>query len=282
MKRFAVVGNPVAHSLSPVIQAAFAEAAGIRQSYDILFAPLDEFAATVGRFFDAGGSGLNVTVPFKEQAAAWVDILDPAAATAGAVNTIVAADGRFRGHNTDGAGLVRDLYRRGGVPLKGARVLLLGAGGAARGALRPLLEAGPGSLVIANRTAGRARGLAAEIGVRGADTHVEGVGLSDVRGRYDVIVNATSAGMSGDTLTGLSDGAVRGALCYDMVYLTGDDGLTGFGRWALRHGARRAVDGLGMLVEQAALAFELWHGVAPATEPVLELLRQRQARAPLR
>ncbi|MEQ8858232.1 MAG: shikimate dehydrogenase [Pseudomonadales bacterium] len=272
MDRYAVVGNPVDHSLSPRIHAAFAAATGEALEYRTLLAPLDDFVGTVARFFDAGGAGLNVTLPFKELAAAWVSSLDPAATRAGAVNTIVRAGGGFRGCNTDGAGLVRDLAQNCGVRLAGTRVLLLGAGGAARGALGPLIDAGVAELVIGNRTLERARALAASAGA-GA---VSGVAFGRLEGRFDVVINATSAGLGGTPVADLAPALVADAFCYDMIYAPGPDAsATEFCRWSAAHGARAAVDGLGMLVEQAALAFELWRGVAPATGPVLELLRRR-------
>jgi shikimate dehydrogenase len=283
MERYAVIGNPVAHSLSPQIHAAFAAATGQALRYDTLLAPLNAFVETVEAFFDAGGAGLNVTLPFKEQAAGWVGALDPAAAAAGAVNTIVREGGGFRGFNTDGPGLVRDLTGNCGVNLRGARVLLLGAGGAARGVLRPLLGQAPERLVIVNRTADRALALASTAEPHG--TAISGGGPEAAVGSFDVVVNATSAGLRNDAVTVLDPAAVRGAFCYDMIYpavahSAGDpaDGSipnTAFCRWAARHGAREVADGLGMLVEQAALAFQLWRGVLPASAPVLRLLRGR-------
>lgn len=278
MDRYAVVGNPVAHSLSPRIHAEFARATGERLRYDKLPAPLEGFAETVTGFFAAGGRGLNVTVPFKEQAARWVDELDAAAAAAQAVNTIVALPGpagtvRYRGYNTDGAGLVRDLIGNCGETLADASVLLLGAGGAARGVARPLLAEGPRRLVISNRTPGRADALAASLTAGSAGVaSIAALGPESLDEAFDVVVNATSAGLSGSDRPRVAVAAVAGACCYDLVY--GAAGATPFCRWAAEHDARRVVDGLGMLVEQAALAFELWRGVAPETAPVLELLRR--------
>jgi len=278
MDRYAVVGNPVAHSLSPRIHAAFARATGEALSYETLLAPPDGFRATVEAFFAAGGAGLNVTVPFKAEAAAWVTALSPAAARAGAVNTIVAQGSRpgsapadYLGCNTDGAGLVRDLRVNCAETLAGARVLMLGAGGAARGAVGPLLDEQPAALTVANRTAGRAEALAHDFADHSPAGVLTACPIGRLRGPFDVIVNATSAGLSGESGIDPRGAIAGGALCYDMVYRL--DGPTAFCRWAAAHGARRSVDGLGMLVEQAALAFELWRGVAPATRPVLELLR---------
>lgn len=271
--RYAVVGNPVAHSLSPRIHEAFAAATGEAMTYERLLAPLDGFAETLEAFFAAGGAGVNVTVPFKQQAASWVRHLDPAALAAGAVNTIVADGGAYRGYNTDGAGLVRDLTVNCHLDLAGLRILLLGAGGAARGVLRPLLDLRPERLLIVNRTAARATALA------GAATSpvASGGGLEAAAGAFDVVINATSAGLGGAVAQIPAD-AVRDAFCYDMVYAAPTAGAsapeeTAFCRWAKEHGARQTSDGLGMLVEQAGLAFELWRGRAPDTKRVLRMLR---------
>lgn len=274
--RYAVVGNPVAHSLSPRIHAAFAAATGQALTYETLVAPLDGFVETAERFFAGGGAGLNVTVPFKETAARWVHELDPAARSAGAVNTIASrSDGHYCGYNTDGAGLVRDLTGNYGMRLAGAGVLLLGAGGAARGVVRPLLAERPQRLVVANRTVERAAAVAEAVRREDPDAPVRGVGLVEAAGGFDLVVNATSAGLGAAAAVADVDPAVAvGALCYDMIYPGHAGQTTPFCRWAAGHGARGVADGLGMLVEQAALAFELWRGVAPETAPVLELLRR--------
>lgn len=272
MDRYAVVGNPVGHSLSPRIHAAFAAATGEPVSYTTLLAPLDGFARCVDRFFAEGGAGLNVTVPFKPAAAAWVGWLDPAARSAGAVNTIARRDDVFCGFNTDGAGLLRDLQGNCGLTLSGTRILLLGAGGAARGVLGPLLQAGPASLVVANRTASRAMDLVAAFSGGANGAALQAAPLAELTGDFDVVINATSAGLN-DTVVPVPPRIAAGALCYDMVYST-PPGATAFCRWAAAHGAARTVDGLGMLVEQAALAFEIWRGVLPATGPVLQRLRR--------
>ncbi|MDZ7668369.1 MAG: shikimate dehydrogenase [Gammaproteobacteria bacterium] len=272
MDRYAVVGNPVGHSLSPGIHAAFAAATGEPVSYTTVLAPLDGFAACVEVFFAEGGAGLNVTVPFKGVAADWVDELDPAAATARAVNTIARREDAFRGFNTDGAGLLRDLQGNCGVTLSGARILLLGAGGAARGVLGPLLQESPASLVIANRTAARARQLAEAFRGEANAAALSTAPLAEVGEGFDLVINATSAGLR-DAVVPLSPRTAAGALCYDMVYAVPAGG-TAFCRWAAAHGAAGTMDGLGMLVEQAALAFEIWRGVLPDTAPVLERLRR--------
>lgn len=275
--RYAVIGHPVAHSLSPRIHAAFAAATGEDLCYELLPAPLDGFAVTARAFFDAGGAGLNVTVPFKREAAQWVDELDPTARVADAVNTIVRDGDRLRGHNTDGPGLVQDLVRNCGISLAGARVLLLGAGGAARGVVGPLLAQQPERFVIANRSADRARELAAAARRLAGDKALHGIGLDELDGTFDLIVNATSASLAAD-VPAIPETLARGAICYDLAYgRPGRAGDTAFCRWAVAAGAARALDGLGMLVEQAALAFELWRGVKPETAVVIELLRRNGA-----
>jgi shikimate dehydrogenase len=274
MDRYAVIGHPVAHSLSPSIHQAFADQTGIALAYERIEAPLDAFRETVSKFFGDGGRGCNVTVPFKGEAADWVDELDSEAEFAAAVNTIVPIEGgRFTGYNTDGAGLVIDLSRLLGNAT-GLRVLLLGAGGAVRGVVRPLLQSLAGELVIVNRTAGKAVDLAGHLG--GSGKRVLGGGyelLADpgVTGRgFDLVVNGTSAGLQAE-VPPIPPSAVDGAFCYDMVY----GAETAFCRWALGNGARAAEDGLGMLVEQAALAFRLWRGVLPQTGPVRDALKRK-------
>jgi len=261
--RYAVVGNPVAHSKSPRIHALFARQTGQDMRYEAMLSPLDGFATTVRAFAAAGGRGVNVTVPFKEQAFRLATTLTPRAQAAGAVNTLSFDDGRIAGDNTDGAGLVADIVGNLGVDLRGKRVLLLGAGGAARGAILPLLECAPAELTVINRTADKAHALAGEFpGCRGG-------GFTDLSGAFHVAINATSAGLSDAALPLPPDVFAPGGLAYDMVY--GRD--TPFLRQARSAGARTA-DGLGMLVEQAAEAFFVWRGVRPETAPVLAALRQ--------
>lgn len=267
--RYAVIGNPIAHSKSPLIHAAFARETGQELVYERVLADLDGFEQTVSEFFAAGGRGLNVTVPFKERAWAMADERGVSAETAGAVNTLIPlSDGRLRGENTDGIGLVRDLGVNHGFAFAGKRLLVLGAGGAAKGCLRPLLETGLTQLVIANRTASKALDLAAGL----ADlAPVSGCGLEALGGEgFDLIINATSAGLSG-SLPALPPGCLAdGGWVYDMVY---GDAPTPFCRWGDAQGAARSLDGLGMLVEQAAESFRLWRGVRPTTGPVIEMLR---------
>ncbi|MGB5733116.1 MAG: shikimate dehydrogenase, partial [Thiohalocapsa sp.] len=219
-------------------------------------------------FVAAGGRGLNVTVPFKRQAWDLLGDRSPRAEAAGAVNTIIVLDGGLlRGDNTDGVGLVRDLANNQGFDFDGKRLLLLGAGGAARGVVGPLVEAGPAALVIANRTAAKAL----ELATTAADDRVNGCALDELSGqRFDLIINATSIGLAGSTPAIPNDCLADGGWTYDMLY--GDE-PTPFCRWAADHGAARALDGLGMLVEQAAESFALWRGVRPLAAPVIDLLR---------
>jgi shikimate dehydrogenase len=268
MDHYAVIGNPIAHSKSPLIHAAFARQTGQRLDYRRILGSREDFAGDVRAFVADGGRGLNVTVPFKQEAWALLGDRSPRAEAAGAVNTIIVLDGGLlRGDNTDGVGLVRDLAGNQGFDFSGQRVLLLGAGGAARGVLGALLEAGPGRLVVANRTASRAVALAAAA----ADARVSGSGLDALAGQsFDLIINATSSGLDGD-VPALPDGLLAaGGWTYDMLY---GDAPTPFCNWGEAQGAARTLDGLGMLVEQAAESFRLWRGVAPDTAPVIAMLR---------
>lgn len=261
--RYAVFGHPVAHSRSPFIHAAFARQTGQDLHYEAILAPLDGFASCLADFAATGGCGANVTVPFKEEAFRRADRLSPRAQRAGAVNTLKFESAGLLGDNTDGAGLVADLVRNLGRTLGGRRILLLGAGGAARGVLGPLLDQQPAALVIANRTVPRAAELAHLFG-RG----VHACGFAEVAGPFDVIVNATAASLAGE-LPPLSPTIFAAeSLAYDMMY--GRD--TPFLAFAREQGIA-AVDGLGMLVEQAAESFLLWRGIRPETGPVIASLR---------
>ena len=269
MDHYAVIGNPIAHSKSPRIHAEFARQTGQDLDYGRLLGEAETFAETVRAFFADGGRGLNVTVPFKEAAWRLAQERSPRAELAGAVNTLIALPGgRLGGDNTDGAGLVRDLAENHGFAFAGRRVLVVGAGGATRGVLRPLLETGLARLTIANRTAARAEHLATLAAGLGP---VNGCGLDEVAGqRFDLIVNATSAGLEGAVPKIPDDCLAPGGWTYDMLY---GDVPTPFCRWGQAHGAARVLDGLGMLVEQAAESFWLWRGVRPLTAPVIALLR---------
>ncbi len=272
LSRYAVVGNPIEHSRSPAIHEAFARQCGIALSYERLLAPLDGFADTVRKFFDAGGRGLNVTVPFKEEAFQLArQGLSRRADLAGAVNTLWMQDGRLHGCNTDGVGLLADLRRLGHDPAQ-RRVLLVGAGGAARGVLLPLLDAGCTQLRIVNRSVERARSLHAEMVARLPEhaARLSCGALSEAGGKWDIVVNATSGSLSGQ-VPQLPEGLYADrALAYDMVYGARP---TAFMEQARARGAARCADGLGMLVGQAAVSFEIWHGILPDTEPVLNRLR---------
>lgn len=267
MKQYGVFGNPIAHSKSPLIHALFAEQTGQAISYKPLLAPLDSFPEFVIQFFN-NGSGANVTVPFKEQAFALVDQLSQRAKRAKAVNTLQKlADGRLLGDNTDGAGLVNDLLNNH-VVLTGKKILVLGAGGAVRGVLEPLLAQQPAEVCIVNRTVEKAEQLAREFADLG---HMTAAGYDWIDAPVDIIINGTSASLSGE-LPPLASTLIKAGhtVCYDMMY---GKNTTVFNQWAQTHGAARTLDGLGMLVEQAAEAFYLWTGVRPNPAPVLEQLR---------
>ncbi len=272
MDRYAVIGNPIAHSKSPAIHAAFATQTGERLEYGRILGDPATFEIQARTFLSGPGRGLNVTVPFKERACALADERSVRAEAAGAANTLIRLpDDRIRADNTDGVGLVRDLRDNHGVDIAGRRVLVLGAGGAARGILGPLLAEAPERLVVANRTAAKALELAARLG--GA---VEGMGLEGLEGRrFDLILNATAAGLAGEVPRLPADCLVSGGVVYDLMY---GDRSTAFVRWGLEHGAGQALDGLGMLVEQAAESFFLWRGVRPRTAPVTALLRSARKR----
>lgn len=275
--RYLVVGNPIAHSRSPEIHAAFAAQTGQHILYErrlIETDPPEAFAAAMRHFFqDEGGRGANVTLPFKEAAFRLADERSPRAEAAGAANTLYFIEGRIIADNTDGAGLVDDIQRRLGVSLQGLRVTVLGAGGAARGLMLPLAQAGVARLVVANRTLARAQALAADIDphleAQALPVRVEPVALADAPAA-DVLINATSAGLHGDGPT-LPAQLFEGCqLAYDCIYA---DRPTPFMQQAMAAGVSRVSDGLGMLVGQAAESFRLWRGIRPDVVPVLEALR---------
>ena len=275
LARYAVIGNPIAHSRSPQIHAMFAEQTGKPLRYDRLLAPVDGFAAAVAAFVAEGGLGLNVTVPFKLDAYALAaGRLSSRARLAGAVNTLSWRDGAWHGCNTDGVGLVSDLLRLG-LRLSGASVLLVGAGGGARGVLQPLAEAGCARIHIVNRTASKAEELAASWRDSGVSpqTAVTGGNLADaaLAGGWNLVINATASGLQ-NAAPDLPPGLYApGAAAYDMMYGAQP---TAFMRQAQADGAALAADGLGMLVGQAAESFYIWHGVRPDPAPVLAALRE--------
>ncbi|MGH8361942.1 MAG: shikimate dehydrogenase [Gammaproteobacteria bacterium] len=264
--RYAVIGHPVARSCSPQIHAEFARLTGKAMQYTRIEAPLHGFATALREFLASGGQGANVTLPFKEEAFGLSHVLTPRAKLARAVNTLcVRADGTLLGDNTDGAGLVTDLKHNHQVELDGARILLLGAGGAARGILPALLEEKPALVQIANRTPERARKLAA---LR-TQARIAGGGFEELQGQtFDVIINATAASLAGELPPLPADCLNPGALCYDLAY---GERPTVFMHWAEQAGAALVLDGWGMLVEQAAESFYVWHGLRPPTATLLAL-----------
>ena len=277
--RYVVVGDPIAHSLSPQIHQMFASQVGIELIYDKQRVTEAEFESFFARFWSTDGLGANVTVPLKGLAFEHAQFLDPAARRARAVNTLARKEDGLWGYNTDGLGLCRDLIDRHGVAIRGSTILLLGAGGAARGVVQPLLDHGCDRVVVANRTPSRAVLLAADF----ADPRVSGCGYTDLNQhltRADLVINATSFALGGgDGTEGadvpLAEQWVAGAVCYDMSY----GGNARFCAWAAARGASASLDGLGVLVEQAAAAFTIWHDAAPSTQPVVERLQAQLAEA---
>jgi shikimate dehydrogenase len=268
LDQYGVIGHPVAHSWSPFIHGQFARQTGQAIAYRLHDVPSERFREHVLDFAAAGGRGLNVTIPHKLAAAALATELSERARRAGAVNTLKFDGGRLFGDNTDGAGLVRDLGANLELPLAGRRILIVGAGGAARGVIAPLLELRPRELVIAARAGEKARALAADFS--GSAVRLSGCALAALpRGPFDLLINATSASLIGEVPEVADEAVGPTTTCYDMAY---SPARTPFERWALEHGCERAVQGWGMLVEQAAESFELWRGVRPDTAPVLGLL----------
>ena len=273
--QYGVAGHPVAHSWSPFIHGIFAKETGQSMVYRLYDFTPEEFRERVVEFFQGGGRGLNVTLPHKVAAVDVANELTPRAARAQAVNTLaLQGDGRLLGDNTDGAGLVRDLCDNFNVVITRRRILVIGAGGATRGVIAPLMALEPLELIIANRTAEKARTLAGDFQDLGP---VSGVGFAYVPGgTFDVIINATSASLSGE-VPDIPVGVIgEDTVCYDMAYGKAD---TAFTQWAVQQGCSHALQGWGMLVEQAAESFRVWRGVRPPTGPVLTALKERAARA---
>ena len=268
---YCVMGHPVAHSRSPWIHQRFAALTDQALDYERQLVPLDGFAQAVQHFAQAGGRGCNVTVPFKHEAAQCADSCSPRVHLAGAANTLVLAQGRIHADNTDGLGLVADITRNAGVPLAGRDVLLVGAGGAGAGVLGPLLEQGPRSLGVANRTLARAQALVQSHSELAAlqKTKLLALDLQGLEHDFDLIINATASSLEGAGVPVPAQVLRPGCLAYDMMY---GPAAQGFLHWATQHGAQ-ARDGLGMLVEQAAEAFALWRGVRPPAAQVLAELR---------
>ncbi len=271
LQKYAVFGNPIGHSKSPMIHTLFAKQLGQDNfMYSAMSCEPDHFVETLREFLEKEGLGANITLPFKQQAFKLADRRTHRAQLAGAVNTVWIDGDQLVGDNTDGAGLVRDLSANLGWQIEGKRVLLLGAGGAVRGVLGPLLEQKPGLIFIANRTADKARELAQQFAEEGP---VAGGGFDALAGQqFDLVINGTSASLAGE-LPPLPDGLMAaGGACYDMMYAAKP---TIFLLWATGQGVERRADGLGMLVEQAAEAFALWRHARPETAPVIEVVRQR-------
>lgn len=270
--RYCVMGNPIAHSRSPRIHTLFAQLTGQALVYEAELVALDGFDAALRQLVQTGTRGMNVTVPFKLDAARLADSRSDRVLRAGAANTLVVdADGRVHADNTDGLGLVADIVRNAGVALAGQRVLLLGAGGAAAGALAPLIAQAPALLVVCNRTHAKAQELVAQHAdlVEGSATQLLALKAGALEGPFDVVINATASSLQGAAIPVAGHLLRPGALAYDMMY---GPAAQPFLQWAAQHGAQGR-DGLGMLVEQAAEAFALWRGVRPPSQPVLAQLR---------
>jgi len=267
--RYAVFGNPIKHSKSPQIHSAFAQSTAQDLSYEAMAIEEGCFETSVESFLAGGGKGLNVTIPFKQEAWALAQVRSPRAELAGAVNTLYRdKEGRICGDNTDGVGMVRDIVRNHGGTIAGKRVLILGAGGAVRGVLQPVLEQEPKQLVIANRTASKAVELAELVADLGS---VSGCGFETLEGQcFDLVINGTAASLQGE-VPPLPEGILsENAWCYDMMYAASP---TAFCLWATKNGAQKSIDGLGMLVEQAAQSFQIWRGVEPDSQAVIHSLR---------
>ena len=268
MNRYAVIGNPIHHSISPMIHAQFSKEFGLEISYEKILSPIDGFQDTVKKFIDSDGQGFNITLPFKIQAHNLSKKLTPNARAAGAVNAIKVEDRTLIGENTDGNGLVNDFTNNLKQSLKGKEILIIGAGGATQGILKPILDCNPKKILLANRTKEKSLKLASKFLQYGK---VCGFGLDQIKAKpVDIVINATSASIDGN-IPNISKGVVEGALCYDLMY--GRE--TPFMKWANENSARKVSDGLGMLVEQAALSFSFWLGKNPQTKPVIDSIRAK-------
>lgn len=270
MDRYAVFGNPIAHSRSPQIHTLFARQTGQAIQYTAELVEIGQFGKAANNFFDNNGKGMNITVPFKEDAWQFADTHSKRALRAGAVNTLALQNnGKIFGDTTDGTGLVRDLINNHAITVQNKKILLLGAGGAVRGVLEPLLEQQPEQLLIANRTKQKAIALMSDFADLG---NIQGCGLDEInQQQFDIVINGTSASLQGD-LPPLPDNLFTpGACCYDMMYAAMP---TPFMEWSQQHGAAQILDGLGMLVEQAAESFFIWRNVMPETQSVISTIRQ--------
>ena len=267
MNNYAVIGNPIHHSLSPTIHAQFAKQIGLSISYEKILAPVDGFIVTANNFISSGGFGFNITVPFKIEAYNLVDEYTLNAKIAGAVNTIKVENGILYGENTDGIGLVNDLCNNLQQEIKDKDILILGAGGTTQGILLPLLNCQPKRILVANRTKAKSLKLANNYGEYGK---VCGFGLDQIKAKpVDIIINATSASLDGK-MPEIPSGVAVDALCYDLMY----GNQTPFMQWARENSALEVTDGLGMLVEQAASSFAFWHGITPETKEIIKSLRE--------
>ena len=267
---FAVIGDPVEHSLSPKIHNLFAKQHGNQIEYEKIRVTKGLFVAFVEDFFSNRGAGLNITLPLKAEAFEIADTLDEDSKSCQAVNTLKPVNGKLSGFNTDGVGFLTDLEAWHGIAVKDKRILLLGSGGAAKGIVRPILSRGPKTLVIANRTHASARALADQLNSENF-IGLEGLGLDDtqlMKKRFDIIINATSAGHKNSEMP-IDGDLLEDAVCYDLSY----GPAAGFSRWAELRGAKRSIDGLGMLIEQAAKSYEIWTGFSPNTESVRAKIR---------
>lgn len=261
-QRFAVIGNPIAHSLSPIIHQCFAKQMNVQLTYEKIKADDLSFEQQVSDFFTQDGKGMNVTLPFKQRAFAMAQQHHLRCKKAGAANTLWMQENQLYADNTDGVGLIRDLHRH--ILVEGKRVLILGAGGAARGIVYPLLENHPAELIIVNRTLGKAEEF------QRAFPQTKCLSLSEIEGQFDIVINATSASLSGEFVALPTPCMSAKPFCYDLSYK--QNGITAFVQYVTELGCD-AIDGLGMLVEQAAEAFFLWHGIMPETQEVLTFLR---------
>jgi len=264
---YAVMGNPINHSKSPQIHSTFAEQTNQDLIYSAILVPLEKFKDEADNFF-RNGLGLNITVPFKEDAWQYADTYSSRALRAGAVNTLIKKeDGSVHADNTDGMGMVRDITVNNGCEIKGKRVLVLGAGGAVRGILEPVLEQKPQEVVVANRTVSKAQNLAKDFADLGK---ISGCGFDQIEGQFDLIINGTSASLSGELPPVPASIIHLETTCYDMMYGAEP---TVFNQWAASLNAAETLDGLGMLVEQAAESFNLWRGIRPESSPVIQSIR---------
>lgn len=272
MDKYAVVGNPIGHSKSPMIHQMFAQQTGEDIMYEALLSPVDEFKETVDAFRKGNGKGLNITVPFKQEAFDLADKLSDYAEHAGAVNTLVLEqDGSIFGANTDGIGMITDLVVNHESQVKGKRILVLGAGGAVRGVIQPLLQQFPQQIFIANRTPERASQLVEDMQSLTEGCKLKGGGFADIESEFDLIINGTAASLQGIMPPIPESCLASGVHCYDMMY---GGRPTAFEYWCEDQGADKVMNGLGMLVEQAAESFSIWRGKMPDTKPVLEAMRR--------